>query len=462
MTAGYGAVRDGGYEAVRQRHVADFEAMLPEYAGRIGWTDDLVAKERLRALRALLTAATRSPWHRDRLAGIDPGAFSEADIASLPVMTKSDLMSNFDAIVTDRRLTRELCERHLGELAGDAYLLEEYHVIASGGSSGQRGVFVYGWDAWAICWASMVRFPQRDWARDPVLAGVPRLAAVVAASRATHISAAFRHTFATPRISEHLIPVTQPLEQIVAALNRLQPTELIGYSSILPRLAREAAAGRLRIWPRRVMGIAEPLLPEARAVVQQAWDVPVGSRYGTSEGIFSGFCGYGSHLPDDLCLFEPIGPGGRPVPPGVASQRVYVTNLYNHALPLIRFEVTDEVRVLDRPCPCGSAFRRIADPQGRLDDTFTYPAGVNIHPHLFRSTLGQHQLIVEYQVRQTARGADIRLAAEAPIDTALIGQAISQALAAAGLDRPEVNVTLQPTLERLETGKLKRFVPLPG
>ena len=87
---------------------------------------------------------------------------------------------------------------------------------------------------------------------------------------------------------------------------------------------------------------------------------------------------------------------------------------------------------------------------------------MNIHPHLFRSTLGQHQLIVEYQVRQTARGADIRLAAEAPIDTALIGQAISQALAAAGLDRPEVNVTLQPTLERLETGKLKRFVPLPG
>jgi phenylacetate-coenzyme A ligase PaaK-like adenylate-forming protein len=121
------------------------------------------------------------------------------------------------------------------------------------------------------------------------------------------------------------------------------------------------------------MGIAEPLLPDARAVVQQAWDVPVGSRYGTSEGIFSGFCGYGSHLPDDLCLFEPVGAGDGPVPSGVASQRVYVTYLYNHALPLIRFEVTDEVRVLDRPCPCGSAFRRIADPQGRLDDTFTYP-----------------------------------------------------------------------------------------
>ena len=150
-------VFDGGYEAVRRRHVADFEAMLPEYAGRIGWSADRVARERLRALRALLAAARRSPWHRERLAGLDTGAFGEADVASLPVMTKTDLMDNFDDIVTDRRLTRELCERHLGELAGEAYLLGEYHVVASGGSSGQRGVFVYGWDAWAICWASMVR-----------------------------------------------------------------------------------------------------------------------------------------------------------------------------------------------------------------------------------------------------------------------------------------------------------------
>jgi hypothetical protein len=37
--------------------------------------------------------------------------------------------------VTDRRLTRELCERHLGELAGgDAYLLGEYHVEPPRGS----------------------------------------------------------------------------------------------------------------------------------------------------------------------------------------------------------------------------------------------------------------------------------------------------------------------------------------
>src|SRR5262249_39677640 len=164
---------DGEYETLRRRQVADFEAMLPEYVGRIDWTADRVADERRRALRSLLaTAVARSPWHRERLAGIDPARLSEADIESLPVMTKTDLMENFDDLVTDRRVTREACERHLEEATGDAYPLGEYHVVASGGSSGQRGIFVYGWDAWAICWASMARFPQRDWAADPALAGI--------------------------------------------------------------------------------------------------------------------------------------------------------------------------------------------------------------------------------------------------------------------------------------------------
>src|SRR5262249_35124705 len=150
----------------------------------------------------------------------------------------------------------------------------------------------YGWDAWAICWASMVRFPQRDWASDPVLAGVPRGAAVVAAAEATHGSAALRQTFSAGPISQHLLPAGPPLERIVAGLNQLQPTELIGYSSMLPRLAREARAGRLTISPRRVMAIAEPLLPEARSEIRGTWDVPIGSRYGMSEGVFAGFCGH--------------------------------------------------------------------------------------------------------------------------------------------------------------------------
>jgi phenylacetate-CoA ligase len=452
-------------ETLRRRHIADLEAIVPEFVRRIDWSPDRIRGERQRALRTLLAfAVERSPWHRERLAGIDLERLSETDIERLPVMTKADLMDNFDHVVTDPRVTRELCERHLerhlDEATGDAYLLGEYHVVVSGGSSGRRGVFVYGWDAWAICWASMVRFPQRDWASDPALAGVPRVAAVLGASKAAHVSAAFRRTFSTPSTPEHLMPVNQPVERIVARLNQLQPTELIGFSSVLPLLAREARTGRLRISPRRVMAIAEPLLPEARAAIREAWDVPIGDRYGMSEGVFAGFCGHGTHLPDDLCLFEPVAADGRPVPPGVPSQRVYVTNLYNHALPLIRFEVTDEVTILEGTCPCGSAFRRIADPQGRLDDTFVYAGGVSVHPHVFRSPLGQHRQIVEYQVRQTRRGADVLVVAEAEIDGSHVELKITEALVALGLEQPEVTITRVSELDRQTSGKLKRFIPL--
>jgi phenylacetate-coenzyme A ligase PaaK-like adenylate-forming protein len=193
----------------------------------------------------------------------------------------------------------------------------------------------------------------------------------------------------------------------VAGLNELQPTVLMGYSSFLPRLALEAQSGRLRITPRRVIAISEPLLPEARQVIHETWGAPIANGYGMSEGIFTGCCGHGNHLPDDLCIFEPVDADGRPVGPGELSHRVLVTNLYNHTQPLIRYEVTDQVTLINGTCPCGSSFRRIEDPQGRLDDTFEYADGLSVHPHLFRSALSQQPAVIEYQVRQTRRGATI-------------------------------------------------------
>lgn len=449
-------------EVLRGRLVATFEAMLPEYVARVEWPAARLRAERVRALRGLMVAAVRgSRWHRDRLARVDIARMTEADLEAVPVMTRADLIAHFDDIVTDQRLSRQVCERHLEGVQGDAYLLGEYHVVASAGSTGQRGIYVYGSDAWVTCWASMARFPHRDWASDPALAGVRRVAAVLAASRPTHVSAAFRLTFSTAGSPEHLVPVTQPLDRIVARLNRLQPTELIGYSSVLALVAREASAGRLRISPHRVAAIAEPLLPEHRQAIRGVWDVPIGNRYGTSEGVFTGFCGHRNHLPDDLCIFEPVDVRGEPVKPGSSSQKVYVTNLYNRVLPLIRFEMTDEVTILDGSCPCGSQFRTMADPQGRLDDTFVYPGGVSVHPHVFRSALAQYPEIVEYQVRQTASGAAISIVAESDVDTALITHAIEQSLAAL-LYQPSITITRVAVLDRQTTGKLKRFLPLPG
>ena len=79
-----------------------------------------------------------------------------------------------------------------------------------------------------------------------------------------------------------------------------------------------------------------------------------------------------SHLSDDLLIVEPVDEDGLPVAPGERSAKVYLTNLFNRALPLIRYEITDEVTIAAEPCPCGSAHRCVSDIQGRLDDAFVY------------------------------------------------------------------------------------------
>ena len=94
----------------------------------------------------------------ERLAHIDPVRAPEADLAFIPPMTKTDLMTNFDAILTVRDVSRDTAKAHLDVLTGDAYLHDRYHVVASGGSSGHRGVFVYDWDRWLVCALAQQRF----------------------------------------------------------------------------------------------------------------------------------------------------------------------------------------------------------------------------------------------------------------------------------------------------------------
>jgi phenylacetate-coenzyme A ligase PaaK-like adenylate-forming protein len=375
-------------------------------------------------------------------------------------MTKDDLMGNFDGIVTDPRLSLERVEAHLEGLHDDPhYLLEHYHAIASGGSSGTRGVFVFDWPGWTTKYLGWVRYLLR-------YLGTTQLSmAVVAAGKASHGSRALMQTFTAPTgITIHSLPVTLPFERIVVGLNALQPTVVCGYPTAVHHLAAAAEAGSLTIAPRAIATGGEPLLPEIRAAAEAAWGVPVHNWWLTSEGGPMGIsCGWdsGMHLSDDLLIIEPVDLQGEPVPPGVRSAKVFLTNLFNAALPLIRYELTDEVTLLDEACRCGSAHRRVADVEGRLDESFVYSADLVVHPHVFRSVLGRERGIVEYQVRQTTRGAAIQLRLRGEVDLGQVRLILVGELASLGLPEPVVTLATVQRLERQATGKLKRFMPDP-
>jgi phenylacetate-coenzyme A ligase PaaK-like adenylate-forming protein len=361
-------------------------------------------------------------------------------------------MDNFDAIVTDPRLTRDVVDAHVEELPENLYLFERFLVCASGGSSGRRGVFVYDREAFVTLCCQVGRWMATLPAASP--------SANLWAPRGPHLSWIASQVFPRPGDETRIAP-TQPLSEIVGRLNALQPKALSAYASTLALLAAEARAGRLTISPTGVATCGEPLSSEIRAEIESVWPVHVFNFYGMSEGLYAFPCRAGDamHLPDDLHYVEAVDEVGRPVPPGAPAAKLLVTNLYNLTEPLIRYEVTDRLVVLLEPCPCGVATRRIEQPLGRTDDIFAYPGGIRVHPLAIGAPLGRHRHVVEYQVIQTERGVRVRLRTNGPVNQSELSAAIATGLRGCGLSDPEVILEQVPELSRQASGKLKRFVP---
>jgi phenylacetate-CoA ligase len=455
----------GAYERDRQRHVQARDAQLEAEVEKMDWPLERLQALRDERLRALVRhAKAHSPWHARRLRDVDPDHLSGDDLSMIPPMTKADLMEHWDEIVTDRRLTLDLATRHLACVAthGPAYLLDEYHVVASGGSSGRRGVFIWDYAGWLTAHLSSAR--HGVWtARHLGLVSLEPQASVAAASP-IHITSAMNRTFGGP--SQHRFPVTLPLAEIVAGLNRTRPLQLFAYPSMLHRLALEVRAGRLRIAPRLLLCGAEPLPAETRQVIEGVFGAPLIDAYGASEGWILAIAAPGSpnlHLIEDVAICEPVDQAGRAVPPGRRSATLLVTNVVNRVLPLIRYQLTDEVTFLAESNPGPWAGRRIAPVEGRLDHLFTYAGGVTVHPHVFRSALLQLPDITDYQVRQSPRGADIAVLATPGVSFGGVQASLTAALREQGLVDPQVSVTAVADLPRkADTGKLVRFIPLAG
>ncbi|MFC5996655.1 phenylacetate--CoA ligase family protein [Pseudonocardia hispaniensis] len=436
----------------------------PELIGRMGWDRArIVAHQRVR-LRALLAhAATHSPFHARRLRGIDLQTVDPEDLCALPVMTKSEMMHELDDVFTDRRLSGRLVEEALAATRDEPVpILGEYVAFGSGGSSGQRGVFVYDRD-WTVQQVGSITrglVTRIAATGGPPPGGLP--AAVVAASSAIHQTGAAPALTAGGKLPFRFrpVPVTLPLPQIVERLNALQAPVLLGYPTILARLAAEQRAGRLRIAPMSLTCSSETCTPELRSAITAGFGVPLIDTFASTEGLV------GSSPPgeetivfaEDGCVIELVDDHDRPVPPGTPSAKVLVTNLHNRVQPLIRYELTD--RFVAEPPAAGHGHLR-ARVQGRSDEVFRY-GGVSIHPLAMRSILVQAPEVLEYQVRQTPEGIDVTAVAGPGLDVAGLRHRLAAALAGSGLARPQVVVRPAPSVERHpETGKLCRFIPLP-
>ncbi len=452
----------GAYARLRVAHVLAVQAALEDHVKRLDWSREEIERHRTARLRGLLSfARERSPFHAARMDDIDPASATVDDLARLPPMVKQEAQREWDAIVTDPSLTHAGAERILAEQSWFSYTPSGAQVFSSGGSSGVRGVYVWGWETLitlaCLAWRTQLRAERR--------AGTDAASArlvVLAAGEPPHASTPLFDVATTAGMETIVIPAGDPFDEIQAAVAQARPTHLVGYASVVARLARASVAGELEIAPIRVSTNSEPLSEEDREMIVTAWGAPVHNLWGSTEiGVQAIGCGQGEglHVCEDEVVLERVDEHGVPVPPDAPAARTLATGLANWTFPFIRYDLGDQVRLLGGRCACGSALIRVADIEGRRDDDFRYGDGT-IPASAFRYVLGTDPAISEYQVRQTTAGADVLVVGSPDHDA--LATALTQSLRRHGLADPDLRVTAVARIERnAATGKLKRFVALP-
>ena len=447
------------YERMRAAHLSAVQASLEDQVARLDWPTEQIARYRDHRLRTILAyARERSPFHARRLRGLDPSSVTVADLATLPVMTKREAQDEWDTIVTVEHLTRDGVERILAEQQGFSYTRSGQQVFSSGGSSGVRGVYVWDWpffvSAACLAWRMQVREERRA-------LPMPSCLAVLEAGVPPHASTPLFDVPTVAGMQTVVIPAGAPFDEVLAAVSAARPTHLVGYPSVIGRLARASLAGDGPIRPVRVSTNSEPLIDEDRQAIREAWSAPIHNLWGSTEiGVQAVGCGVGEglHVCEDEVVLERVDEHDVPVGPDEPAARTLATGLANFTFPFIRYDLGDQVAWLSGPCECGCVFARVVDIGGRRDDDFRYGATV-IPASTFRHVLGTDPQVSEYQVTQTTSGAEIFVVGGPDVDA--LSRSVIAALRRHGmLDATIVIRNVERIPRHQASGKLQRFLPL--
>lgn len=319
------------------------------------FTDDKLRQMQLKKFRELVKFANQnSPYYAEIISRL------KIDIATsrpedFPVMNKEILLENFDRIVTNPDITLGKIKFFLEKSKDPAELyLNKYIVIHSSGSSGLVGYFVYTVNEFL---KGINTFNTRG-NRSRFFNKMAYVGAIDGHYAGASIASFMKHFF--PKCTEcRLFDIGLPFEEIVKQMNTFKPVEVSGYAFGLKKLAEYQKAGKLNIKPRRITSSGEPLSHEDKMCIESVFNVPVKIVYASSETLVAGvqeLLSDGMYLMEDNIYFE------------IEGGKVLVTNLFNYTLPLIRYEMADELMPINKS-PGDISFAKIKGVVGREEAT---------------------------------------------------------------------------------------------
>ena len=322
----------------------------------------------LNKLKALLNIAkAHSPWHAERIlnAKIPLGAGQTptlGDLACLPTMDKSDAQTHRDQIAWP------------GVPGGGT-------LYNTGGSSGQPLIFYYGKERQASDAAGRIR-ARRWWGVDIGDKEVYLWGAPVELAKTDRVKQV-RDRLMNQLLLNAFNMSVENMELYAQAIEKFQPKCIYGYASSLTLLAKHIVnRGKPLHLPQLkvVCTTGEPLYPNQRAIIQQAFGAPVANEFGSRD---IGFTAHESPegqmlLLSESMILEILDSEGQAVAPGETGEAV-ITGLCSQAQPFIRYCTGDMVKASSDNCSAGRGLHVLGEVVGRSTDFIVAADGTIMH-----------------------------------------------------------------------------------
>jgi phenylacetate-CoA ligase len=172
-----------------------------------------------------------------------------------------------------------------------------------------------------------------------------------------------------------------PAEELVEAARVYQPHIMGGHPSTYVSMAKVVEEkGITDVNPRLVLVGGEIAYPSYREYIEKIFCCKTLNKYGAYEAYSIAWeCLHHSmHIDADSVIVEFL-KDGEPAAPDERGE-IVITNLWNKAMPFIRYKMDDIGILSDEVCTCGRGLPLMKELEGRADDFLVLPSGNVIPP----------------------------------------------------------------------------------
>jgi len=245
---------------------------------------------------------------------------------------------------------------------------------------------------------------------------------------------------------------------LVKKIKKFRPRFFRGYTSGIEHFADLCFEHKINLTEMKLKGVivtSEVLFESQRKKIEEVFGCPVINEYGASDGGLIAFeCPSGSmHIFEEAILINTT-----------SSGNVLLTDLHNHAMPLINYELGDKVIIAKGgKCKCGRTLKLIERIEGRQGDFIQKSNGEKLSQYFFYYLIkdldadGFPDCISKYKVIQKENVFDFCYVKGRAFSDKVILHIEHRMISTIG-DDIKINFKPVPEIKREDSGKLRFFI----